>query len=102
MLGFIPEDRAKKVKQTPLRIKQTEVQKANEEFIVTNPAESFISTVYSQKGQQLDNIINDARIKFIVGQIDEAGLMSAFDVWRKTGGDDLVKEMNDLYSQVKP
>lgn len=102
MLGFIPEDRAKKVKQTPLRIKQTEVQKANEEFIVTNPAESFISTVYSQKGQQLDNIINDARIKFIVGQIDEAGLMSAFEVWRKTGGDDLVKEMNDLYNQVKP
>ncbi|WP_055105722.1 extracellular solute-binding protein [Paenibacillus ihumii] len=101
MLGFIPEDRAKKVKQTPLRIKQTEVQKANEEFIVTNPAEAFISTVYSQKGQQLDNIINDARIKFIVGQIDEAGLKSAFDVWKKTGGDDLVQEMNDLYSKVK-
>lgn len=102
MLAFIPEDRSKQVKQTPLRVKQAEVQKANEQYIVSNPAEPFISTVYSQKGQQLDNIINDARIKFIVGQIDEAGLKSAFELWKKSGGDDLVKEMNELYSKENP
>lgn len=102
MLAFIPEDRAKKVKQTPLRVKQAEVQKTNEQYIVSNPAEPFISKVYSQKGQQLDNIINDARIKFIVGQVDEAGLKSAFELWKKSGGDDLVKEMNDLYSKENP
>lgn len=67
---------------------------------MVNPAEAFISTVYSQKGAQLDNVINDARIKYIVGQIDEAELKSAFDVWRKTGGDDLVKEMNELYAKA--
>jgi putative aldouronate transport system substrate-binding protein len=100
MLPFIPEDRAKKVKQTPLRLKQTEVQIANEETIVVNPAEALISAVYSQKGSQLDNVVNDARIKFIVGQLDEAGLLAAFDVWRNTGGDDLVKEMNELYIQA--
>lgn len=99
LLTYMPEDRGKKVKQTPLRIKQAEVQKANEAYIVTNPAEPFISTVYTQKGAQLDNVINDARIKFIVGQIDEAGLKAAFEVWRNTGGDDLVKEMNELYSK---
>lgn len=101
MLPFIPEDKALKVKQTELRIKQTEVQKANEASIVVNPAEAFISTVYSQKGTQLDNVINDARIKFIVGQIDEAALKSAFEVWRNIGGDDLVKEMNELYAKVE-
>lgn len=98
MLAFIPEDRTAKVKQTPLLIKQNAVQKANEEFIVNNPAEAFISKVYSQKGSQLDNIINDARIKFIVGQLDEAGLKAAFEVWRNTGGDELVNEMNELYA----
>ncbi|MHA6531400.1 extracellular solute-binding protein [Paenibacillus sp. BAC0078] len=97
MLPFIPEDRAKQVKQTPLRVKQLEVQKANEATIVVNPAEALISAVYTQKGAQLDNVINDARIKFIVGQIDEEGLKSAFEVWRKTGGDELVNEMNELY-----
>lgn len=98
MLPFIPEDKAKQVKQTPLRLKQTDVQKTNEATIVTNPAEALISAVYTQKGSQLDNVINDARIKFIVGQMDEAGLKSAFEVWRKTGGDELVKEMNELYA----
>lgn len=100
ILAYIPEDKSKTVAQTPLRLKQTEVQKANEASIVVNPADTFISTVYSQKGAQLDNVINDARIKYIVGQIDEAELKSAFDVWRKTGGDDLVKEMNELYAKA--
>lgn len=100
MLPFIPEDRAKQVKQTALRVKQLEVQKANEATIVVNPAEALISAVYTQKGSQLDNVINDARIKFIVGQIDEEGLKSAFEVWRKTGGDELVNEMNELYTKT--
>ncbi|MGG1552152.1 extracellular solute-binding protein [Paenibacillus ferrarius] len=101
MLPFIPEDTGLKVKQTPLRLQTTKIQKEAEQYVVANPAEPFISTVYSQKGQQLDNIINDARIKFIVGQTDEAGLKAAFDTWKKSGGDDLVKEMNDLYAAVK-
>lgn len=98
MLPFIPEDKSNQVKQTELRKKQLEVQKANEATIVVNPAEALISTVYSQKGAQLDNVINDARIKFIVGQMDEAELKAAFEVWRNTGGDELVKEMNELYA----
>jgi putative aldouronate transport system substrate-binding protein len=101
MLTFIPEDRAKKVKQTPLRIKQTELQKENEQYIVSNPAEPFISQVYTEKGAQLDNILNDARIKFIVGQIDEAGYRAALELWKKSGGDDLIKEMNELYAASK-
>lgn len=101
ILPFIPEDRGLKVKQTPLRLQTAKIQKEAEQFIVANPAEPFISQVYSQKGQQLDNIINDARIKFIVGQTDEAGLKTAFETWKKSGGDDLVKEMNDLYAVAK-
>ncbi|QYR23544.1 extracellular solute-binding protein [Paenibacillus sp. sptzw28] len=98
MLTFIPEDHGLKVVQTPIRVKQTEAMKANEAIVVANPAEPLLSTVYSQKGAQLDNIINDARIKYVVGQIDEAAFRSAIDVWRKTGGDDLIKEMNELYA----
>ncbi|GMK42037.1 lipoprotein LipO [Paenibacillus sp. CCS19] len=98
MLTFIPETTAATVKQTPLRLKQTALIKENEQFIVPNPAEPFISEVYSQKGPQLDNIINDARIKYIVGQLDEAGFLAAIELWKKTGGNDLVDEMNKLYA----
>lgn len=86
------------VKQTPLRKKQSEVMAKNRETIVADPSAPFISAVYSQKGQQLGNIINDARIKFIVGQIDEKGWKEAIELWKKSGGDDYVKEINDLYA----
>ena len=98
---IIPEGKGMQVAQTPLRIKQTEVQMKNRETIVANPAEPLISEVYAQKGQQLGNIINDARIKFIVGQIDEQGWRDAIELWKKSGGDDYVKEINELYAASK-
>lgn len=98
---FIPEDKTLRVQQTPVRQKVAEVQKANEEIVIANPGEPLISDVYAQKGPQLDNIINDARIKFIVGQIDEKGFQDAVALWKSSGGDDYVKEVNELYAALK-
>jgi putative aldouronate transport system substrate-binding protein len=98
---YIPEERFVKKEQTPLLLKEEEVKKENEEIVVPNPAEALVSEVYAQKGQQLDTIINDARIKFIVGQIDEAGFKDAIKLWRSTGGDDYIKEINKLYKEAK-
>ncbi|MDF2648620.1 MAG: hypothetical protein K0Q73_4425 [Paenibacillus sp.] len=101
ILNFLPESKALTVVQTPIRKKQDQVQKDNEKIVLANPAEPLISNVYTQKGPQLDNIINDARVKFIVGQIDEAGFKAALDLWKKSGGNDYVKEINDLYANIK-
>ncbi len=95
----IPEDRFLTEEKTPLIQKEEEVKLANEEIVVPNPAEALISEVYAQKGQQLDNIINDARIKFIVGQIDEAGFNEAIELWKSTGGNDYIEEINKLYKE---
>lgn len=97
----IPEDLRLKPEQTPVIQKEEEVKLKNEEIVVPNPAEALISEVYAQKGQQLDNIINDARIKFIVGQIDEAGFKEAIELWKTTGGDEYTKEINTLYQEAK-
>jgi putative aldouronate transport system substrate-binding protein len=96
----IPENRFIQAEQTPLLEKEEIVKKENEEIVVPNPAEALVSEVYAQKGQQLDNIINDARIKFIVGQIDEAGFKDAVELWRSTGGDDYIEEINKLYKEA--
>jgi putative aldouronate transport system substrate-binding protein len=101
MLMYLPEDKSLKVRPTVVRKKSNEVQKENEAIVVPNPAEPFVSNVYSQKGPQLDNIISDARTKFIVGLIDEAGFKAAVELWRKSGGNDYMKEINDLY-QASP
>lgn len=67
---------------------------------VYNPAAGLVSPTYTTSGAQLDAIIADARIQYIAGQIDEAGLQAAIDTWRSSGGDDVIKEMNDLYSEL--
>ncbi|WP_462409460.1 extracellular solute-binding protein [Neobacillus sp. Marseille-QA0830] len=98
---FIPEDLTIKPQQTPLREKEAEIQKENEKYVVGNPAAGLISETYSRMGAQLDQIIDDARIKYISGQIDKAGLKAAIDQWRSQGGDQVTKEMNQLYSKTK-
>lgn len=89
------------LEMTEINKKITEVQTANEKIVVANPAEPLISEVYAQKGQQLDNIIADARIQYIVGQIDEKGLDDAIALWRSSGGDDYIAEINELYAAAK-
>ncbi|WP_211746352.1 extracellular solute-binding protein [Paenibacillus sp. Marseille-Q4541] len=101
ILMFIPETRGLTVEQTPLRKKVAELQKENESIVIPNPGEPLISDVYAQKGPQLDNIINDARTKFIVGQIDEKGLQDAFALWEKNGGTEYVAEVNKLYAELQ-
>ncbi|NOU79442.1 extracellular solute-binding protein [Paenibacillus sp. LMG 31459] len=97
LLMYLPEDRTLKLKASSVKQKSEAVQKANESIVVTNPAEPFVSDVYSQKGPQLDVIINDARTKFVVGQIDEDGFKAAVELWQKSGGVEYVKEINELY-----
>jgi putative aldouronate transport system substrate-binding protein len=86
---------------TPINQLINDVYKANEKIVVGNPAAPFVSEVYATKGQQLDNIINDARIQYIVGQIDDAGLQAAEDLWIKTGGQEYIDEMSKLYQEAK-
>lgn len=100
MLMYLPEAKSLTPKTTPLRELEEEVKLANEEIVVPNPSEAFISEVYSKKGTQLDNIIQDARIKYIVGQIDESGLDEVVELWKKSGGNDYLEEINKLYKEV--
>lgn len=97
----IPENRFYQEELTPLIEKEEQVKLDNEEIVVPNPAEALLSEVYAQKGQQLDNIINDARIKFIVGQIDEAGFKDAIELWKSSGGNEYIEEINKLHKEAQ-
>lgn len=99
ILQFIPEGKEYRVTATELREKQAEVMLDNEDIVVGNPAEPLISEVYGDRGSQLDNIIADARIQYIVGQIDESGLDEAIALWKRSGGDEYIEEINQLYQE---
>lgn len=88
-------------KQNELQSKVSKLQTDDEKFVVNNPAMPYSSNTYSTKGAQLDNIIQDAKTQYIVGKIDEAGWKAAVDLWKKSGGDDYIKEINAEYAKYK-
>src|SRR5699024_5488152 len=77
-----------------------ELQAEDLENAVFNPAASLVSETYTTTGTQLDNIIGDARIQYLAGQIDEAGLDEAIERWHASGGDQVTTEINELYAQL--
>ncbi|MNC19848.1 Lipoprotein LipO precursor [compost metagenome] len=100
LLMYIPEVRTLPKAESPIRTKVQEVMKANESILVDNPAEAFISQTYMKNGPALDLIISDARIQFIIGQIDEAGWEQAMVQWRQNGGDAYMEEINRQYREA--
>jgi len=65
-----------------------------------DPAAPYVSETYVSQGAQLDTIVSDARIQYIAGQIDQAGLTAAIDRWRSSGGDKVIAEINELASKA--
>ncbi|MBW4093904.1 MAG: extracellular solute-binding protein [Acidobacteria bacterium] len=68
---------------------------------VYNPAAPYISDTYVAKGVQLDNIVADARIKYLAGQLDENGLKDAIKQWDTAGGSKVKDEINKLWQENK-
>lgn len=83
--------------------KQQEVIAANEQYAVSNPAAGILgdSEEYTRNGVALDKIIEDARIQYIVGQIDEDQLKAQWELWSKSGGDQVVEEVNVSYAALE-
>ena len=72
-----------------------------DEAEVSDPTAGILgdSEEYTKNGVALDKIIEDARIQFIVGQIDEEQLKAQWDLWSKSGGDKVIEEVNAVYAK---
>jgi len=68
---------------------------------VQNPANALVSDTYTAKGAQLDQIIADARLKYIAGQLSLDQYQAEIKRWHTEGGDQVISEMNDLYAKYK-
>jgi putative aldouronate transport system substrate-binding protein len=78
-----------------------QVHRRDLETAVHNPALALVSKTYVEKGAQLDQIVADARIKFLAGQLTEDGLKAEIRRWYREGGQQIVDEMNELQSKIK-
>ncbi len=97
--GIIPTELVKTY-TTTVAADVDRVYKDNENYVVGNPAEPFVSDTYSRRGPQLDAIITEANTKFIVGQITEEQYKAEMERWKTNGGNDYVKEINEQYKAV--
>ena len=75
--------------------------KENEAFVIANPAEPLVSNVYAERGAQLDQIIEDARINYIVGRITMAEFDAEVERWKRNGGEQYMQEINEQYKALK-
>lgn len=85
----------------PLLEKGMQVTKENGNHLVQDPTINLISDTYLSRGKELDDIILTAKIKFIMGVIDENGWNAAVEQWKKAGGDKVMNEFNEEYQKQK-
>ncbi|WP_054023151.1 extracellular solute-binding protein [Bacillus sp. FJAT-28004] len=85
----------------PIVKKYKQMFKDNVEIVVPNPVEAFQSATLAEKGPEITKILTDARVKFIMGEIDESAWQKAVELWRKSGGDQAIQELTEQYSAVQ-
>ena len=92
--GYLPKQASEYEQE--MYDKRKEIEASDLESAVYDPSAAYVSKTYVSKGAQLDTIVADARIQYIAGQIDLDGLQDAIDLWRSSGGDDVIAEINEL------
>ena len=82
---------------SPIRLLEEQLYNDDIPYCVHNMGAGYVSKTYSDNGKDLDAILTDAQLKYITGEIDEAGLDEALKSWWAAGGEKITAEMNELY-----
>ncbi len=80
------------VADSPIKMAMNAAFKDNEKYIVPNIADALLSPTAAERGGEIDKIIVDARVKFVMGELDEAGFKKAVAEWVTRGGDKIMAE----------
>ena len=84
---------------TELEKLSTELFKDNATFAIQNPASPYISNTAIELGNELNKIIQDATVKFIMGTASEEDWNQAVDKWLQGGGSKIIEEINADYAK---
>lgn len=83
--------------ETPIVVMEKDLNKSGEQYLVANVGVSYVSETYAAQGVALDQILIDAQNNYLTGVIDDAGFEAAIKQWWTAGGEQVTKEMNELY-----
>lgn len=85
----------------PLVKKGEALKEDNIQYAVFDPTLALISPTQAEIGTQLNSIINDALVKFIIGEINEDGWKKEVQRWRDAGGAKVAQEYAAEYAKMK-
>lgn len=85
----------------PAKQQVNELIEENAEFAVLDPTVPLDSQTASERGTELEKIIIDATIKYIMGEIDEKGFDAEVEKWKKSGGDAMAQEFEEAYKKAQ-
>ena len=68
-------------------------------YVVPDLSTPFMSDTYTAKGGELNKLINDAVIKFIMGLINENEWNQVIKQWNDLGGNKVIEEYSAEYAR---
>jgi putative aldouronate transport system substrate-binding protein len=81
----------------PLRQKLADSYDKNIPNIVPNMSDWYISETSTSMTTPIEDIITDARMKFVLGEIDEDGWNAAVAEWKEAGGDAIAADYTEAH-----
>lgn len=99
MMNVVDENTYKSKPVNQVAAEVLAAQEENKKYMVANPGKALLRTsdTYNSTGAQLDQLISDARIQFIVGELDETGWNQVIEAWKQQGGSAVIEEVNESY-----
>ncbi|MZQ86678.1 extracellular solute-binding protein [Paenibacillus sp. 5J-6] len=82
----------------PITKRQLEVEDMNGTYAVPDPTITLFSRTWTEKGNELQQILNDAKVKYVMGKLDETGFKSAIEIAKKHGLDQAAREYAEAFA----
>ncbi|MGP4041864.1 extracellular solute-binding protein [Gracilibacillus sp. D59] len=82
-----------------LYAKQYEQIMDNNNILINDPTAPLDSKTYGEKGGSLQQIIDDATVNYMLGELDLDGFHAEIERWKEDGGEQVIKEYNAAYQQ---
>lgn len=91
---------ARQGQMKPLEILDIELNEENEKHMVLDPTMPLVSETYLEIGAQIETILLDAQVKYVMGEINEDQWWEAVDNWLSRGGATIAEEFAEAHAQA--
>ncbi|MFC0558286.1 extracellular solute-binding protein [Halalkalibacter alkalisediminis] len=71
----------------------------NNDYLIQNPTITLDSDTFIRDGDRLKQMIDDATVRYILGQTDQAGFEATVENWKSQGGNAIIEEFNASYQE---